>query len=213
MLILVMITIFLIVAVNSWWAGFWSNLILLVNMLIGAMAATAFFINLATVIAKGEPTWKLLAPFLSLWILFFVVTAIARGATDTLSRIKLKFDIWTEMTGRTVMSMLVGLLFISFVSFTLKFAPIPPFFFNNQQTAAIGPEIVWEKAAQYWSNLTMSESMRYCLLDPAEEVEVDLDDASVQLNHRPINTNLDGISDSIRSSFESREVLRVLPER
>jgi hypothetical protein len=208
-----MITIFLIVAVNIWWAGFWSNLILLVNMLIGAMAATAFFNNLAKVISKGEPTWVLLAPFISLWILFFVVTAAARGATDTLSRIKLKFDIWTEMTGRTVVSMLVGLLFISFVSFTLKFAPIPPFFFANQQSSAIGPEIVWEKAAQYWSNGTMSESVRYCLLDTPEAVEVDSDDGAVQLNHRPISADLDSFSWPIRSGFEDREVLRVLPER
>ncbi len=213
MLILILITIFLIVVLTAWWAGFWSNLILFVNLLIGAMAATAFFMNLAAVIIRGEPTWKLLSPFISLWILFVLVTAIARGATDTLSRIKVKFDVWTEMAGRTVMSLLVGLLFISFVSFTLKFAPIPPFFFDSRQTASIGPEIVWEKAAQYWSNWTLSESVRYCLLDIPEEVEVDADDTAVQLNHRPINSQLNENADSIRSSLERIELLRVLPER
>ncbi|MEQ1904147.1 MAG: hypothetical protein ABL888_08195 [Pirellulaceae bacterium] len=213
MLIFLMITLFLIITINAWWAGFWSNLILFVNMLIGAMAATAFFLNLGMVIARGEPTWKTLAPFISLWLLFVVLTAFTRAATDTLSRVKLKFDIWTEMAGRTIMSLLVGLLFISFASFSLKFAPIPPYFFHNGRTAEIGPEIVWERTAQYWSVWTMSESMRYCLLNIPEEVEVDADDPAVQLNHRPIDRIFERIGSDVRSSLADREVLRVLPER
>lgn len=131
MMLLFMLTVFVIIVATVWWAGFWSNTIMFVNMLIGALVATAFFGNVANLVLTQDASWNFVAPFASIWGLFFVTTAVLRACTDALSRIKLKFDILTEMIGRSLMSLAVGMLFISFASFTMHMAPLPPNFMGD----------------------------------------------------------------------------------
>ena len=113
------------------------------------------------------------------------------------------------------MSVLVGLLFISFTSFTLKMAPIPLFFFSDARVASTGPDVVWENLAWYWSSGTFSESRAYCLLNRPDEVDVDVDtDNDVpQLNYRPFSPDLVKQFVTLRDAIGGREVLRVLQER
>ncbi len=131
MLLLFMITVFIIIVATVWWAGFWSNTVMFFNMLIGALVATAFYGNIASAFLDVDMSWNFVAPFVSIWSLFFITTGIIRAGTDALSRIKLKFDVVTEMVGRSLMSIAVGLLFISFASFTMHMAPIPPNFLGD----------------------------------------------------------------------------------
>lgn len=131
MILLFMLTIFVIIVASVWWAGFWSNTVMFVNMLIGALVATAFFGNVTNFVLTQDSSWNYVAPFASIWGLFFVTTAVLRACTDAFSRIKLKFDILTEMIGRSLMSLAVGMLFITFASFTMHLAPLPPNFMGD----------------------------------------------------------------------------------
>ena len=159
MLLMLGILTLLIVAGACWFVGFWNNLITLVITVIAALTATSFFENLAAAFEGSGSTYTYLLDFMAIWLLFVGVFSVLRVATDFLSQYRVKFNIVLEMIGRSVTSLLIGFVFITFSSFTMHFAPIPDRDFNDRFTYEIDPFTKYLGVLDYgWCNFVRFES-------------------------------------------------------
>ncbi len=161
MLFLIAVGIFLIVVASTWWFGLWSNLITLINLIIAGLIASSFFENMAGSIDAKAPTFAYITDFASVWIIFFVTFGFLRMLTDLISSMRLKFDPVTEMIGRSILSIWIALVFISFSFFTLHMAPLPPGFYGDTPTAkmlGVGPDRFWLAFIQSRSRGALSDS-------------------------------------------------------
>ena len=127
---LIILTLILVVA-STWWFGLWSNLITLVNLILAGMVATSFYSNLAAKLMSLQPTYRLLMEFVALWLVFAITFFVLRGLTDVLSSMRLKFDPLTETIGRSLLSLAIACVFISFTVFSLHLGPLPPSMFPD----------------------------------------------------------------------------------
>jgi hypothetical protein len=109
----------------TWLVGLWNNVISWVILVLAALVASSFFEPLATRIDQSSPQITYLADFISVWGLFICTFIVLRVATEVLSRYRLQFDPWTELIGRSVMSLAIALTLFAFASFTLRMAPLP----------------------------------------------------------------------------------------
>ncbi len=132
MLTMILILIFIISVASTWWFGLWSNLLTLVNLLLSALIATSFYQNLLFQMNTQMPTYAVLLPFISVWLLFVLSFIIFRALTDSLSGLQLKFDKITELTGRSLLALTVAWVLVCFVSFTLQMAPLPTDLFKRK---------------------------------------------------------------------------------
>lgn len=163
MFVLMIILVFLVIVAGTWFMGLWSNILTLINVILAATIASGFFEAVATAFDNsidpetGDRFIGRLAPhtylldFLSLWGLFFVSFGLLRMSTDIASKYKMKFNIWVEMVGRSVFSILIAWVFICFAVFTLHTAPLPVNAFGGKfqptpqarNFLGIGPDRLW----------------------------------------------------------------------
>ena len=101
MIIFIMILVFVLVVASTWWFGLWSNLITLINLFLASLAASSFYENVSVEILIRQPTYLVLVDVVSLWLVFFITFFVLRAITDVLSKVRLKFDFWTETIGRS----------------------------------------------------------------------------------------------------------------
>ena len=102
MTILIALGTFFTVVGVSWWFGLWNNVLTLINFFLAALIASSFYENLARVLQENLTTYAFLLDFISLWLLFFVSFVILRGLTELLSPIRLKFNFWVDIIGRSI---------------------------------------------------------------------------------------------------------------
>jgi signal transduction histidine kinase len=168
MLIAILILIFVITVASTWWFGLWSNLITLVNVLLSAMIATSFYENTSFELAVRLDSYALLFPFVSQWLLFAVSYIFLRAFTDVLSGVRLKFDHLTELIGRSLLSLAIAGVFVSFVCFTLQRAPLRQNLFSEKRgESAIGPEKLWISFVRGQSNGALSYTAEETMFFPA----------------------------------------------
>jgi uncharacterized membrane protein required for colicin V production len=129
---LIILTLLLILA-STWWFGLWSNLITLVNLIFAGMVATSFYANLAGKLMALQPTYRLMLEFIALWLVFAITFFVLRGLTDVLTRMRLKFDPLTEIIGRSLLSLAIACVFISFALFSLHLGPLPSSLFPDSK--------------------------------------------------------------------------------
>jgi hypothetical protein len=146
-----------IVAAN-WWQGLWSNMVTLVNMFLAALVATSFYRNVANAMLNVDESWKLIADFVSIWLLFAVVFIFFRSITETLSKYRLRFDSVTELVGRSILSLAIGALYFTFTSYTLVIAPLPLEHAQAFDNKNIYPESAWASAIDYMSRNSLAAS-------------------------------------------------------
>jgi hypothetical protein len=161
MVILLVILIFFLIVGSTWWFGFWNNFITLINFLISALIASSFFEPVAAQMASSMGDYSALVDFLAVWILFVVTFIVCRSMTDVLSKKKMKFDIVTEMAGRTIFSIWIACAFIAFTLFTFHMAPWHPDAFQkdpDSATLGIGPDRMWLAFIQSRSRGALSAS-------------------------------------------------------
>ena len=135
MLTLLLLLAFLAVVAASWFMGLWSNLVTLVVLMLSGLIATNFFEPLAayldTPVVGGPPaigsagTYTYLLDFVAFWGIFLISLALLRGLTDFLSRYRIKFDIFTEMIGRSLTAIWIGWVFVMITAFSFQLAPLP----------------------------------------------------------------------------------------
>ena len=154
--ILIAVLIFLIVAAASWWFGLWSNLITLVNLFIASLVASSIYQPVANQFIEMQRSFVYLADFICVWLCFFVVMGIMRGATDTLSGYRLKFNPIVEMVGRTVLALWMAGVFTCFSMFTLQMAPLSRDFYDK--SVGTLPDRAWLAFVQSRSRGALSAS-------------------------------------------------------
>jgi len=158
----ILILFFILVTAALWFTGVWGSLLSLINILLSGMIASAFFEPLATRIesmndSAGQYTYLL--DFVCLWLIFFLSASMIRMLTDSFSAIRLKFDIVTEMVGRSLISLTAAWFFICFASFTLWTAPlpIPEGGFKVEGRSPMAPDAVWLSLIHSRSKGALSE--------------------------------------------------------
>jgi hypothetical protein len=177
MLTLLGILLFLIVAGTCWLVGFWSNLISFFCLVVAALTASSFFETVAINLEGNGSSYTYLLDFVSIWLLFFGTFGALRVAGEYFSRFRLKFNVYLEMIGRSVTSLMIAGVFVMFTAFTMHFAPIPDSEFNDNFTMDsgessgnmyLGPlDYAWAGILSYQSNWPLSEFANAPLLSEA----------------------------------------------
>ena len=105
--------------------GLWRSLLAFFNVLAAASIATAWFAPLATLLDRYLPSYTYLLDFLSAWLLFCVVLAILRAATDFLAPTRIEFPPLVDRIGAGIPAFLAGWIVMAFTAATLHTAPVP----------------------------------------------------------------------------------------
>jgi hypothetical protein len=161
MLIYIAIMLFVLIVASTWWFGLWSNLITLVNLLLAAMLASSIYEPVSDMLLGLEETYRLLYDFIAVWAVFLVAFFILRGITDVASGYRLKFDKFTELIGRSILSIWIAGVFICFSFFTLQMAPLKPnVYAQNVPKSEMGtiPDRMWIAFIQSRSRGALSAS-------------------------------------------------------
>ena len=95
------------------------------NVLLAASIATAWFAPLAQFLEGPLASCTYLLDFLSIWLIFCVVLALAREATDRLSPNNVEFPQLVERIGVGIPAFLTGWVLMAFTAATLHTAPVP----------------------------------------------------------------------------------------
>ncbi len=230
---LVLIAIFLVVVASVWWFGAWSNLITLVNTVLAGLVASSFYENAAHQLSKIDSSFRLLFPFIAMWLLFALTFVVLRAITDTISRYRLKLDFVTELVSRSLLSMAVGFVFVSFVAFTLHRSPLPSAYFQSSEQSAderpdfssspgtpaaketFGPDRFWVGFIQLASTGSLSYTAEETDLFPAlrigsyNEDRVFIPDPNVKVREFNRMGGYFEIGRLLRSTIARQETLRV----
>lgn len=104
--------------------GLWRSLLMFFNVLAAASIATAWFAPLANFLETHLASYTYLLDFLSIWLIFCVVLALAREATDRLSPNAVAFPQLVERIGVGIPAFLTGWIMMAFTAATLHLAPV-----------------------------------------------------------------------------------------
>lgn len=186
MLYLIAIGMFILIVASTWWFGLWSNIITLINLFIASLLASSLYQPMAQTLEGVNASYADLFEFIGVWLVFCLAFFVLRGATDTLSSFRLKFDPLTEMIGRSIVSIWIAGVFICFSFFTMQMAPLAPSFYGSEakvtDPAKLGtiPDKLWLAFVQSRSRGALSASQsaggglpEYRLADHPDDVELD----------------------------------------
>jgi uncharacterized membrane protein required for colicin V production len=189
MTILIALGTFFVVVGASWWFGLWNNILTLINFFLAALIASSFYESLARVLQDTLSTYAFLLDFIALWLLFFLSFIILRGLTEVLSPIRLKFNKWVDIIGRSIVCIWLGIAVNMFVFFSLHMAPIPPsqhdldqqFEIDPEGTSflGLGPGQMWMAFIQSRSRGALSASLEEPLMPVFENVPLHPDDQDI----------------------------------
>ena len=121
---LVLLVIFIAVAAVLSREGLWSSMVMLLNVLLAASMATAWYEPLARLIESKAPSFQYLIDFLLLWGLFAVLLLAMRLTTDTISHTKVKFVKPLETVGGPVVAIMTAWVTVMFAAATLHTLPV-----------------------------------------------------------------------------------------
>ena len=124
-----MITFFLLVILVAtagafFWLGMWAALVTLINVLVAATLATAWYEWLASAIEGAVPGAGYLADFLSAWILFAIILGLTGEATIRISRTRVGFPEAVDRFGAPVVGLIIGWILVCFTATTVHLAPV-----------------------------------------------------------------------------------------
>ena len=129
-----LILIFLGVLGSTMMDSLWGNTLRFLNLIFAATLATAFGEPLAkfmeTMMFKGYFFYN----FVGIWFAFALAYAFFRFATQRLSRVNVKFHSLANMYGGKALSVLIAMVFVSFLVFTLHQAPLGRNFMGFKET-------------------------------------------------------------------------------
>ena len=124
-LTLILLAVFVTVTAALWKEGLWSSLVMLLNVVLAATVATAWYEKLVAVLEPRLPSYTYLLDFVSMWALFCLLILGLREATDRISRTKVKLRRPVELFGGPLVAALVGWVMTCFTAVTLHTAPVP----------------------------------------------------------------------------------------
>lgn len=127
MLTLLLIVIFFVCFGFLFREGTWCNTIRLINVIIAALIATTSFEGVANLLdGSGEwlASFTYAWDFLALWGIFALYMAVLRGATDYVSKVKVRFRKIHDQVGSAVLAACIGWVMICFTTTSLHTAPL-----------------------------------------------------------------------------------------
>lgn len=122
---LVLLAVFVVVTFAMWKEGLWASVVMLLDVLVAATVATAWFESLVAILEPRLPSYTHLLDFLALWGLFCLVLLGLREATDRVSRTKVRLRRPVELFGGPLVAALVGWVMTCFTAASLHTAPLP----------------------------------------------------------------------------------------
>ena len=144
---LILLGVFVAVAFAIWREGPWSGLIMLLNVLLAASLATAWY---PWVVARIEPalaSYTYLLDFVVLQGMFCVLLLVFREVTDHLSRTRVKFRKPVELAAGPIVAVLTAWVMVCFTAASLHTAPVPRDFVQSSPEArmffGLGPDRGW----------------------------------------------------------------------
>ncbi len=128
--------------------GLWGNAVRLVNVVTASLLATNYFEPVARYLEGMESTYSYLWDFLALWGLFVFFLVVFRAATDTISRVQVRFLKLADQIGSVLCSVWIGWIMVSFTAFSLHTAPLAREFLNSsfvpeERVEKGGAELYW----------------------------------------------------------------------
>jgi hypothetical protein len=124
-LTLILLAVFVTVTAALWKEGIWSSLVMLLNVLLAATVATAWYEKLVAVLEPRLLSFTYLLDFVALWGLFCLLLLGLREATDRISRTRVKLRRPVELFGGPLVAALAGWVMTCFTAATLHTAPVP----------------------------------------------------------------------------------------
>ncbi len=148
MLLGIFIVIFATCLAMLYQDGLWGNAVRLINVVTAALLATNYFEPAAAYLEGMQPSYSYLWDFLALWGLFVVFLALFRAATDTISRVQVKFLKLADQIGSVLCSAWIGWVLIAFTAFSLHTAPLGREFLGGsfvpeERVEKGGAELYW----------------------------------------------------------------------
>ncbi|MDZ7617195.1 MAG: CvpA family protein [Patescibacteria group bacterium] len=128
--------------------GMWGNAVRLINVVTAALLATNYFEPLAAYLDGLQPSYTYLWDFLALWGLFAVFLVVFRAATDSISKVQVRFLKIVDQVGSVVFSAWIGWVLICFTAFSLHLAPLGREFLggsfkSEERVEGNGAELYW----------------------------------------------------------------------
>jgi len=104
--------------------GMWGNAIRLINVVTAALLATNYFVPVARWLEGMQPSYSYLWDFLALWGLFVAFLAVFRAATDSISRVQVRFLKLADRIGSGLFAAWIGWIMVCFTAFSLHVSPL-----------------------------------------------------------------------------------------
>ena len=121
---LILAVVFFACFASSVNGGFWSNLILLINVVSAALVATCYYEPVAELFDDFFPSYGAAIDFGSVWLVFAGTLGILGMATDMLSRVKVRFLRPVDQFGGIFLACWIGWVTVCFTTMTLHMAPL-----------------------------------------------------------------------------------------
>lgn len=122
---LVLLAVFATVVACLTLGGLWGGIVMLVNVLLAATLATAWYEWLASLLQPWLPSYAYVLDIVCLWGLFAVTLAALREITDRVSRTKVRFAPPVERFGAPVAAVLTAWVVVCFTAASFHVAPVP----------------------------------------------------------------------------------------
>lgn len=208
---LILFVAFLAVTGLVWIVGLWSGFISFVNILLAALVATAFFEPIADQIEYGSGAtskqFTYMCDFAAIWLLFVGSAILIRILTDSFSAVRVRFDFFSEMIGRTLVALAAGFLFVCFTHFTFLVAPLP---LNGSETTTnfTAPHQIWMNLTRGLSRGSLAESRDTQFAQPYREKHRLIQGDSEIREFDPLRT-FQAKYEERKSRFSQQKVARV----
>jgi hypothetical protein len=158
------VLIFLMISVTKWLAGLWNCFLTLIVTILSGLVSCSLGNTVANNVywaAGPENDMRFLAGLAGYWILFLLTFVLLRIAVETASKTKLKFDPITDIAGRTVLSLAIAVVFLSYSLYTFHLAPLPDsgqWVAGSNSPMGIGLDRYWGQFVQHASWNSMREN-------------------------------------------------------
>jgi len=125
MISFVLLGIFIAVTFALWKEGLWGAAIMLLNTLLAATLATAWYEWIVALLKPRVPSYDYLLDFTVLWGLFSLLLLVFREIADRMTRTRVRFRKPVEMFGAPVVAAIAAWVTVCFTAASLHTAAVP----------------------------------------------------------------------------------------
>ncbi len=122
---LILLGVFVAVGFGLWREGPWSGLIMLLNLVLAASFATAWYPTVVGWIEPSLASYTYLLDFVVLEGLFCLLLLGLREVTDRLSRTRVRFRKPVELAAGPIVAVVAAWVMVCFTAAALHTAPVP----------------------------------------------------------------------------------------